>query len=395
MIKVKLSAMLFLEYLMLPAWFVPLLPYVRSLDGGSDWLLAFGLLMGVGTLASPLVCMFADRFFNAERVLAGCYAVYGVLLFGAFFASSPAVLFALMLPATLVYMPTWSVSTAVAMAHAAPADFPKLRVFGSFGWVASAAFSVVGTKVFGIVDFDLTHWIFASGALAALFGALLALTLPATPPKAKGTPMSLAEAFGLRAFALFADRRFAAFFVLFLLAQVPFEWYMVYNPVYLAESGFRFLTLTQNVGQVAEVVLMLSVPFVVKRFGYRIAFAAGIAAIAVRYAAFLGSACLGVVALDFVGILMQGVIFGYLVVVGQMFVGERAPAGLRNQAQGLVILLATGVGVLLSNGVFDALLKASARADGHDWALPFAAAGGFALLLAVAALVFFNPERKE
>ena len=395
MTKVKLSAMLFLQYLMMPVWFVPLLPYVRALDGGSEWLFAFGLLMGVGTLASPLVCMVADRFFNAERVLAGCYAVHGALLAGAFLTTSPAVLFALMLPAVLAYMPTWSLSTAVAMAHVAPSEFPKLRVFGSFGWVASAAFSVVGTKAFGIVDFDLSHWIFASGALVAFAGTLLALTLPATPPKAKGSPLSLSEAFGLKAFTLFADRRFAAFFVLFLLAQVPFEWYMVYNPVYLSESGFKYLTLTQNVGQVAEVLLMLTVPLVVKRFGYRVAFASGIAAIAIRYAAFLGSVRFGVSALDFVGIFMQGAIFGYLVVVGQMFIGERAPEALRNQAQGMVVLLATGVGVFLSNGVFDALLKTAERAGGHDWTMPFAVAGGLALVLAVAAWMLFRPGEEQ
>ena len=49
--------MMFLQYLMLPVWLVPLLPYVQSLDGGSEWVFACGLLMGIGTLASPGYCI--------------------------------------------------------------------------------------------------------------------------------------------------------------------------------------------------------------------------------------------------------------------------------------------------------------------------------------------------
>lgn len=385
--------MLFLQYLMMPAWLVPLLPYVRTLQGGDDWVFAFGLLMGIGTLASPVVCLLADRLFRAERVLAGCNAVHALLLVGAFMASSPAVLFALILLGMLAYMPTWSVSSAIAMAHSSSTDFPKLRVFGTIGWVAAAGFSIVGTKVFGIEHFDTTRWIFAAGAVVAFVGALLALTLPETPPKAKGAPLSLSETFGLGAFSLFLDRRFGAMLVIFLLAQIPYEWYMVYNPVYLDESGFSYLTLTQNVGQVAEIGVMLTVPLVVKRFGYRIGFAIGVGAIAVRYAAFLLACQFGLVAFDFVGILMQGVIFGFLIVVTQMYVGEFAPAALRNQAQGLVILLAVGVGVIGSNGVFHAVLKAAETTVGaHDWRMPFAVALVASLALLAAALVLFKPE---
>jgi MFS family permease len=95
--KIKLIVMMFLQYLMLPVWLVPLLPYVQSLDGGSEWVFACGLLMGIGTLASPLVGMFADRFLNAEKVLAICNALVALLLAIAFFVTTPAVLFAALL----------------------------------------------------------------------------------------------------------------------------------------------------------------------------------------------------------------------------------------------------------------------------------------------------------
>ena len=62
---VKLAAMMFVQFLMLPVWLIPLLPYVQGLEGGKDWVFACGLLIGIGTFASPLVGMFADRNMTA------------------------------------------------------------------------------------------------------------------------------------------------------------------------------------------------------------------------------------------------------------------------------------------------------------------------------------------
>ena len=90
--SLKLSLMMFLQYMVLPVWLLPLLPYLETLDGGSDWIFAFGILTGVGTFASPFVCMFADRYFNSERVLAACNLASAVLLGAAYFTRSLPVL---------------------------------------------------------------------------------------------------------------------------------------------------------------------------------------------------------------------------------------------------------------------------------------------------------------
>ena len=114
---VLLSVMMFLQFMMLPVWFVPMFPYVQSLPGGADWALWCGMIMGFGTFTSPLAGMFADRFLNAEKVLAICNFVGAVLLGAAFFATSPAILFFLLLAAMCFYMPTWSLTATIGMAH--------------------------------------------------------------------------------------------------------------------------------------------------------------------------------------------------------------------------------------------------------------------------------------
>lgn len=394
--RLKLSVMMFLQYMMLPVWLLPLLPYLNTVEGGSDWIFAFGILTGVGTFASPFVCMFADRCFNSEKVLAVCNLVSSALLGAACFTKSPPVLFVLLLGALVAYMPTWSVTSAIVMEHASPAAFPRYRTLGSVGWVASGLFSVVAARWFDIGDFDLSRRIFAAGAALSAVGGVLAFFLPKTAPKANGSPASVADILGLKAFSLFRTPSFAVFGALLFLGMIPFQWYMVYNPVYLDEAGFRYLTMTQNVGQVAEIVFLLAIPYAVKRFGYRTAFAAGFFFLALRYAFFFAAAKYGFAAGIFGGILMHGLIFGLIVVVGQMYIGECAPPELRNQAQGLVILLTSGLGLFASNAVMHPVMSASVRAGGgHDWAVPFAVAFLGAAVLTVAAALFFRPSVKS
>ena len=385
--------MMFLQYMMLPVWLLPLLPYVKTLDGGSDWMFAFGILSGVGTLASPFVCMFADRCFNSENVLAACNLVSALLLGAAYFTDSLPLLFALLLLALVAYMPTWSVTSAIAMEHSSPVAFPRYRTLGSIGWVMSGAFSIAAARWFGIDDFDFSRRIFAAGAALSAAGALFALFLPKTAPNGRGTSASAFDILGLRAFSLFRDPAFAVFCALLFLGMVPFLWYLVYNPVFLAESGFRYITMTQNVGQVAEIAFLLMVPLVVRRFGYRLAFASGFLFLAFRYAMFFAAAKFGLSFGIFGGILPHGLVFGLVVIVGQMYVGEYAPPELRNQAQGLVMLLTSGLGIFASNLVMHPIVAASAREDGsHDWSVPFLVAFAAAAVLGVCAALFFRPR---
>jgi hypothetical protein len=305
----------------------------------------------------------------------------------------------------LFYMPTWSLTATIAMANSTTGAFPQIRVFGSLGWVAAAIFSIVGAKVFGIENFDGTPCIFMGGAITALLGGVLAFFLPATPPRAKGQPMSIAEALGLRALVLFKRADFAVFAILILLAMIPFQWYGVYCGQYLAEKGFKYLTLTMNIGQVFELIFMLLIPFILKKAGYKWAMVIGLGALVVRYGAFYLGASQGWIAGDLGGILVHGLIFGLLIVGSQMYVDAVAPAELRGQAQGLIGLIMFGLGTLLSNFVFDIILKGNVVVDvatqtviGHNWTQPYGIAFIISAVLMILMAVAFKPavqDKKE
>ncbi len=394
--RIKLSAMMFLQYMMLPVWLNTVIPYIKTLPGGDEWVIWCGMLIGIGNLASPVFGMLADRLINAEKLLAVADFAYAALMAAACFATDPALLFALLVGAAVLNLPGWALSATIAMSASSSGEYASVRVFGSLGWVASSVFSLVAIAFFGFDGFDTSRWIFAAAAFTGLAGGFVALMQPPVPPKAKGTAMSLVDAFGLRAFSLFRKADFAFFVSLVVLAMVPFMWYMTYNAQYLHESGFRYLNLTQNLGTVGELGFMLLVPVLVGKFGYRRSMVIALVALAMRYVCFGASVMTGCHAFDFAGILVHGLIFGVIIVGAQMYVDDSAPPELRNQAQGMIMILMTSLGTFMSVVLFDALLETGRRQDGtHDWFTAFAVAAALAAVLAVLMSVAAAKHAKE
>ena len=383
--NLKLSLMMFLQYMMLPVWFVPMLPYVKTLDGGGDWMFWCGLIMGFGTFTSPVFGMFADRFLNAEKVLSLCNTAGAALLASSFFVRGGAALFALLLLTMCFYMPTWSLTATIAMANADEKYYPRFRVFGTFGWVSSGVFSLMAAKFFAVENFDLSPWIFLAGAFVSAAGAALAFFLPPTKPCMKGERISVSDALGLKAISLFKDRNFLVFSIVIFLSMIPFQWYNVYCAEYLNESGFKYLTLTLNLGQVGEIFFMFAVSAIIARAGYKGALIIALAALVFRNVSFALSSHFSVPAFDFGAILVHGLIFGLFIVGSQMFVARNAPSALRNQAQGLMNLITAGIGVFSSNLIFDLILGDGPK---RNWTGAYIAAVVFAFA-AIAVAVFF------
>jgi len=392
--RVKLSAMMFLQFMILPVWFIPMFPYITKMaPEGSSLPLLCGMIMGFGALASPIFGMFADRLMNSEKVLALCNFVSAALLTYAYTVKSPLALFVTLLLVMVFYMPTWSLTATIAMANSTTEAFPQIRVFGSLGWVAAAIFSIVGTKVFGIAQFDSTSYIFLGGAIAAVIAGVLSFMLPPTKPPAKGQPMSIVDALGLRALVLLKRPDFLIFSLLILFAMVPFQWYNVYNSMYLQERGYEYLTVVMNLGQVLELVFMLMIPIILKKAGYKWGMVLGLLALVFRYIMLYMGAKTGVNVGDYAGILIHGLIFGMLIVGSQMYVDAAAPKELRSQAQGLIGLIMFSLGTFFSNFVFDKILKSSfvVETGKHNWEKPFILAIVISLVLAVVMALAFKP----
>ena len=366
--RIRLSAMMFLQYMMFAVFWVPLSAYLTNMNVEGLYKATILSSMALGCLAAPLICMIADRHFASQKVLTVLNFLCAVLLLLAAKQANPVMLFVFLVLAMFCYMPTWSLTNAIAMANSPADKFPQIRVFGSIGWVASGIFSfVAGMKMFGETTIDGTSIPLMCGAGTALLAALVNTTLPDTPPPAKGKEASIVDALGLRALTLMKDFNFALFIIISMLVMIPFTIYWSYGSMFLQDQGFEFITITMNWGQFVEMFLMLLVPFALVKFGVKKTMLIGLAALVARYVSFWGGGTLDQNSLYFLGILVHGIIFGFFFVGGQVYVDKKAPPEIRAQAQGLIVLICFGVGMLLGNFINGKLIEIYTVEEGINW----------------------------
>ncbi len=339
---------MFLQYIILAVWSVPLAAYLVNI--GIEGLYKATILssMALGCLAAPIITMIADRHFASQKVLTVLNLLCAVLLFLAAKQDNAMLLFVLLLFAMFCYMPTWSLTNAIAMTNSPLEKFPQIRVFGSIGWVASGVFSLVALWIYG-AKIDGTATPLLCGAGMALIAAIFNLTLPNTPPPGKGKEASIVDAFGLRALTLLKDFNFALFSVISMLMMIPFTLYWTYNSEFLQDKGFELITFTMSLGQFGEIFFMLLVPLAIARKGIKWTLAVGLVATLIRFVAFLSGGLFDYTWLYFVAILVHGIIFGFFFVGGQVYVDKKAPKEIRAQAQGLIVLICYGIGMLVGN----------------------------------------------
>jgi MFS family permease len=194
--RIRLSAMMFLQYMMFAVFWVPLAAYLDNMGVGGFYKSTILSTMALGCLASPIFCMIADRHFASQKVLTALNFTCAVLLFLAARQSSPLGLLVFLVLAMFCYMPTWSVTSAIAMSNSPSEKFPQIRVFGSIGWVAAGLFGYLALKMYA-KKIDGTAIPLLCGAATALVAGLFALTLPDTPPPGKGKKASVVDALAI------------------------------------------------------------------------------------------------------------------------------------------------------------------------------------------------------
>lgn len=392
-IKFKLSLMLFLQYMMYAVWWVPLAAYLTNLEVASTQKALILSSMAIGCILSPVVGMLADRFFAGQKVLAGLNLINAIMLFFAGTTHNPDFLFICLLVAMLGYMPSWSLTSSIAMAHLDSEQFPKVRVFGSVGWVASGLFSVVFIRILNI-DFDGTHLPFYCGATVSVIAVFANLALPNTPPPAKGQKGSLIDAFGLRSLELMKDKNFALFIVFSFLSMIPFAMYFSFFSEFLLNINTRYISVTMNWGVLAEMGFLLLVPPAIKKLGLRKVMIFGLVALVIRYLSFYAGGAIHQSWMYYIGILVHGLIFGFFYVGGQIYIDKKAPAKLKSQAQGFIFLVTFGAGLLLGNFICSEIIENYKNAEGYDWNTIWGIVTLFSIGLLILFVVFFRNEKE-
>ncbi len=366
LVTTRLSIMMFLEFFVWGAWYVTVGNYMgaHQMKEHVFWAYTVG---PIAAIISPFFLgMVADRFFATERVLSVMHLVGGgALIVAPFFTpqdgGSHWPFIAILLVHMLFYMPTLGLTNTLAFHNLTNREkqFPIVRVFGTIGWIVAI---IVVSKWLG-ADMKREQFFVAGGA-AVLLG-VLSFALPHTPPPDKGKAPSARDVLGLDALVLMKKPSFAVFIVSSFLICIPLAAYYNYAPVFANAAGFHNVAFNMSYGQMAEVVFMLLMPLFFVRLGVKWMLLVGMFAWVLRYGLFAGAADSGVLWMIMGGILLHGICYDFFFVTGFIYVDKQAHEKIRGQAQGLLVLITQGLGMLIGAQLIGRLVN-RCTAETHD-----------------------------
>jgi nucleoside transporter len=430
--RAKLSVMMFLEYVIWGAW-LPLL----GLYLGADYLkftsLQIALVFNAFAIASLTGMFFggqlADRYFSQEKFLAFSHLVGGVMIISLAYVKSFWPFFGLMLLHCFFYVPTLSITNAIAFANLKDAqkDFGFVRLWGTIGWIAAswpfifipidwakvpsmtqaggfvqwlgAALSPSMLKTGPAMEAALTSTFFVSG-IASFALAAFCLILPHTPPnQSEGSAFAPFEAI-----KLLAIPSILVLFVVTFFDSLVHYCHFLWTSRYLKAIGLpeNWIAPAMSIGQIMEIVAMAMLGMFLKNLGWRTTMIIGILGQAVRFGIYsIGSPELLwlVIATN----LVHGFAYACFFATVYIFVDENFPKDVRASAQSLFNLMILGIAQFTANFVWSwlgGIFSTTTLVDGKPveevhynqlFLVPF----GVALFAAVLLAVFFHPPKKE
>ena len=131
------------------------------------------------------------------------------------------------------------------------------------------------------------------------------------------------------------------------------------------------IAATQTVGQISETFFMLLMPMLFLRLGVKKMLMMGMAAWTLRYALFALSAPDAVFWMILLGIALHGPCYDFFFVTGQIYVDKKSTPAVRGQAQGFLVLVTYGVGMLIgaqiAGNVYDRFLAGATALTLPQW----------------------------
>ena len=348
--------MMFLQFFTWGAWFATLAQCLGAHNLGGFIGDAYGAAPIAAIVAPLFLGLIADRFFPSQIVMGLLLLVGGGLLWVApqyAEAGNTKILYALILGHLLCYMPTLGLSNTIAFTNIADqSQFPRIRVWGTIGWIAAGL-------VVGFQGWSASYNIFYLAAACSVALGLFSFTLPHTPPPAKGKPMDMRTLFMVDALQLLKNPSFFVFILCSTLICIPLAYYYGFTSNYLSQIGFKQPASTMTLGQMSEFFFMLLIPFFFRRLGVKWMILVGMAAWVGRYLLFAFGAPDQTVWMVLAAVLLHGVCYDFFFVTGFMYTDSKAPKEVRGQAQGMLVFFTQGVGMFFGYMVAGSRFAAS------------------------------------
>jgi len=394
--------MMFLQFFVWGAWYTSIAVYMTN--HGMATLTHWPYTVNpVAAIVAPFFLgLVADRYFATEKVLGTLHLLGGLILFATpRFAAEPTTFILLLLLYNLCYMPTLGLANSLAFHHIQSQEqqFPLIRVFGTIGWIVAGLFISFGLgKMMGGVAEQTPGPLYTAATASILLG-LFCFSLPHTPPPGRGQPVSLRSISGLDALKQLGDRPFYVFIIASLLLCIPLAVYYNFTQLFLGAAGVQKIAGTQTWGQISETFFMLIMPMLFLRLGVKKMLMMGMFAWTLRYALFALAAPAGIFWMILIGIMLHGPCYDFFFVTGQIYVDKKSTPAVRGQAQGFLVLVTYGVGMLIgaqiAGNVYDRFLAGSTALTLAQWRSFWILPAAFAAAVLVFFAAFFKASANE
>ncbi|MEC7798959.1 MAG: MFS transporter [Candidatus Neomarinimicrobiota bacterium] len=361
----RLGTMMFLQFAIWGAW-LPLTARYLSASiaegglgfSGSEIGMILGLAGSIGAIVSPFIAgQFADRYFSTERILSFLVITGGIVKWYTATRTDYESWLWLSILYSVLYMPTLALSNSVAFSHIDDAEntFPKIRVWGTIGWIAASwvfpmiwlqqnlSFQLMPPFLSGDevpnVTARLADALKFSGIISMVYGAFCFL-LPNTPPKADAVEKLAFK----KAFNLFNNKSFLVLVLASLGVSIIHQIYFLQTGPFLSFIGIKDSSIgpAMTIGQFAEIITMAYLGFFLKRLGFKKVITIGIFAYFARYMIF------GMTFLPpWIMVLSQafhGFCFAFFFAAGFIYVDKLADDDIRHSVQTVFGIIIFGGG---------------------------------------------------
>lgn len=345
--KIRLGAMMFLQYAIWGSWATGLSAYLQNNLGFSGWELGLIFsLLPLATIISPFIGgQFADRWFPTQKVIAVLQLLGGAILILIANVTAFVPMMWLMLLYSLVYAPTLALTNSIAFINLQDSekDFGKIRVWGTIGWIA-AGLALTGWRLLAKSPDDIAmkgDMLILAGVFSIIMG-VLSFGLPKTPPKKEGAkPWAFLEAF-----KMFKNRNFLVFALISFVVATELQFYYVLTSPFLTSAAIgvsqKSVTAVMTIGQFAEIFVMaFMLSWALRKFGTGKTMTLGILAWPLRYIIFVigGPSWLVIASLA-----LHGFCYVFFFTAAYIYVDNVAPKDIRASAQSLIAVIILGLG---------------------------------------------------
>lgn len=391
-LKIQLSTLMFLQYFIWGGWFVSTGTYLlRTLAFSGKQV---GLIYGttaIAALVSPFFSgLLADRHISVERLLGIYHLAGGLLILFASYLDNFLFMYPVILMHTIFFIPTFGLANALVFHNVIniTKEFSYIRVWGTIGWL------VAGVTV-SYLQWEELAYPMRMSAYCSLITAAFCFNLPKTPIL-QSKNKSMLAILGKEAKTLFSDRSFIVFLIGYVLIRIPSSFYYSFVNPFLVESGMSNPAGKMALGQFAEILLMLSFPFVYRAIGLKRMLVIGMMAWGVRYLFFAYGDMDSFVWMIYLGILLHGVTYNYTSHLGQIYIDQAVSPELRSSAQGFINFLTHGIGVLLGSFLAGYVVDLYTISESeHLWDKIFIVPGLIGIGITTIFMFFFHPKKQS